>query len=92
MRVVLDSVLQGALLKAGINKRMNQLDPSQQSFMAEKIAKAKEKFTENLMEQLNNNNTDDDKNGNDSSATRSLEQVVTKEHIQKCMEDLKGLK
>ncbi len=93
LRVVLDSVLQGALLKAGIDKRMNQLDPSQQSFMAEKIAKAKEKLTENLMEQLNNNNnTDDDKNGNDSSATRSLEQVVTKEHIQKCMEDLKGLK
>lgn len=106
LKIVLNTVLQGALQKAGIGEKMNQLHPSQQSFMAEKIAKAKEKLAENLLKQLNNsgaatasnigscvgeggalNNGAVAGNGNGD-----VEQgVITKEHVQKCMEELKDL-
>lgn len=102
LKVVLNTVLQGALQKAGIGEKMNQLHPSQQSFMAEKIARAKEKLAENLMKQLNNSgaaataptgeNGAGEGEGGESKNGGDVEQgVITKEHVQKCMEELKDL-
>jgi len=83
LRVVLDTVLQSAMQKAGIMNKMMKLEPSQQSAMAEKIAKAKQKLTDNLLGQLNGNG-DEDSNGG------GLETVITTDHIKKCMEGLQN--
>jgi hypothetical protein len=83
LRVVLDTVLQSAMQKAGIMNKMMKLEASQQSAMAEKIAQAKQKLTEKLLEQLNGNDGDNSNGG-------GLETVITTDHIKKCMEGLKN--
>jgi hypothetical protein len=82
LNTVLDSVLKAALAKSGIMEKMKTLQPSQQCLMAEKIAQAKKKLTESLLDQLREEGDVEDL-------------VVTPEHIRKCMEsfgkDLKGM-
>lgn len=52
LRVILDTVLKTALSKSGVMTKMNNLPASQRCHVAEKIASAKEKLTQKLMEQL----------------------------------------
>jgi hypothetical protein len=68
--------------KAGIMSKMMKLEASQRSIMAEKIAKAKKKLTDKLLELSG----DGDANGNGGG----LETVITKDHIKKCMEELQN--
>jgi hypothetical protein len=82
LRAVLDAVLQSAMQKAGIMSKMMKLEASQRSIMAEKIAKAKKKLTDKLLELSG----DGDANGNGEG----LETVITKDHIKKCMEELQN--
>lgn len=74
MKLVLDSVLQSAMQTSGILEKLNTLDPSQQRFMAEKIAFAKEKLAEKLAESLEADNG---------------RVVVTKEHVIKSVEEFR---
>ena len=83
----MDTVLKSAMQKSGVMGKMSKLEASQQSFMAEKIAKAKAMLTEKLIEQLkdtvqndSSDNTDGDKGGK--------EMIVTKEHVTRCMEEI----
>ena len=82
LRAVLDAVLQSAMQKAGIMSKMMKLEASQRSIMAEKIAKAKKKLTDKLLELSG----DGGANGNGGG----LETVITKDHIKKCMEELQN--
>jgi len=84
LTILLDTVLQNALQKAGIAEKMKKLDAFQQRVMAEKISRAKQKLTDKLLEQL----ASDD--GNDNENKVGLETVVTKEHIARCMEELQN--
>jgi hypothetical protein len=84
LKIILDTVLQNALQKAGIVEKMKKLDAFQQRLMAEKIARAKRKLTEKLLEQV----ASDD--GKDNENAVGFETVITKEHIAKCMEELQN--
>merc|ERR1711957_1077513 len=70
--LILDTVLKTALSKSGVMSKMNDLHASQRCIVAEKIANAKEKLTQKLMEQLRN----------DDGA--SLATVITPDHVKKC--------
>jgi hypothetical protein len=86
LKVVLDSVLLSAMQKSGIMDKMNQLEASQQSFMAAKIAMAKEKLSQKLMEQLNDTSNSNG-NGDDSLDNDNAGHVITEEHVAKCVEE-----
>jgi len=92
LRVVLDTVLQSAMQKAGVMGKMSKLEASQRSVMAEKIARVREKLTEKLMEQLNRDDADADAAGNNGGNSldndQGLEKVITKEHVAKVMQEL----
>jgi len=88
LRVVLDAVLQSAMQKAGIMSKMMKLEASQQSIMAGKIAKAKKKLTDKLLELSGGGGGDGDANSNGNGG--GLETVITTDHIKKCMEELKN--
>lgn len=76
LREILDTVLKTALSKSGVMNKMKDLPASQKCIVAEKIAGAKEKLTQKLMEQLR---SDDGIN---------LAKVITPDHVRKCMEEL----
>jgi hypothetical protein len=96
LKVVLDTVLMNAMNKAGIMGKMTQLEASQQSLMAEKIAGAKEMLTQKLMEQLNNTNGNsisesgvDDSTPSQGGNNDTTGNVITKEHVAKCVQEFK---
>lgn len=83
LKVILDTVLMSAMQKSGVLGKMNQLEASQKSFMAAKIAMAKEKLSQKLMEQLNANGS----GNNTGSGGGGGGGVITEEHVVKCVEE-----
>jgi hypothetical protein len=75
LHMILNSVLQTALKKTGVMDRMEKLPQSQQGIIAERIAKAKEKLMNKLLEQS-------------MIGDGGLERVITKEHVLQCMQEL----
>jgi hypothetical protein len=75
LHMILNSVLQTALQKTGVMDRMEKLPQSQQGMIAERIAKAKEKLMNKLLEQS-------------MVGDGGLERVITKEHVLQCMQEL----
>lgn len=75
LQIVLNTVLQTALQKTGIMDKMVKLPASQQGFIAERIARAKEKLKNKLLEQA-------------QVAEDGLERVITKENVLQCMQEL----
>lgn len=84
LTIILDTVLQNALQKAGIMEKMEKLDAFQQRLMADKISRAKQKLTDKLLEQVASNDADHE------NAAVGVETVITKDHIAKCMEELQN--
>lgn len=77
LQLVLNTVLQTALQKTGIMDKMGKLPASQQGFIAERIARAKEKLKNKLLEQA-------------QVVEGGLERVITKENVLQCMQELRG--
>jgi hypothetical protein len=75
LHMILNGVLQTALKKTGVMDRMEKLPQSQQGIIAERIAKAKEKLMNKLLEQSMNGDG-------------GLQRVITKEHVLQCMQEL----
>lgn len=75
LHMILNGVLQTALQKTGVMDRMEKLPQSQQGMIAERIANAKEKLMNKLLEQS-------------QAGDGGLERVITKEHVLQCMQEL----
>lgn len=75
LRMILNNVLQTALQKTGVMDRMEKLPQSQQGMIAERIARAKEKLMNKLLEQS-------------MIGDGGLQRVITKEHVLQCMQEL----
>mmetsp|Transcript_26285 Transcript_26285/g.39414 ORF Transcript_26285/g.39414 Transcript_26285/m.39414 type:complete len:310 (+) Transcript_26285:83-1012(+) len=82
LRTVLDNVLKLALQSSGVMEKMKTMERTQQSIMADKIARTKENLISKLLEKLNENNDENSHN------TNGVGRVVTPELIKTVMSEL----
>mmetsp|Transcript_9289 Transcript_9289/g.10796 ORF Transcript_9289/g.10796 Transcript_9289/m.10796 type:complete len:316 (+) Transcript_9289:163-1110(+) len=80
LRSLLDTILKSALKSTGVMTKMKSMEPSQQRFMAERIAQTKERLIEKFLEKIRSND--------DTNLDEGVGRVITPELVKDVMEDL----